>query len=781
MKLILSPSRSVKKLDVFFSLLVFFLISALFGAVAVGIQKDNDMLRNKALHDMADRVSEHAANNFQEQAFIFRRMAAHWNERHHVDVNTWKKDIYRLIEDTNPLLSVQLVSRDGGTVHSLYDQKEDEHKADFSVSGQEVSEALQALDKKSFYAYLKKSDTQNARLLFVVTVPVLYLDSHKTKREEGLIISFYDAQEFFLSIFSRITKNAYDLSLLPLPENGKYKNVVASVIRVGDTEIPFYVREKATSSQKDYSRITPYIVLGFGAGLALLSAVCFLVIRINQIRAKELAEANIQLAHSERMLRAINNNAAVPEAIISPDGHWISANQAMCDFLGYSEKELKKTDFQTLTHPDYLNRDIESLEQLANGQISTYQMEKIYIRKNGRHVWGLLNVSAVRNQDGSPRFYISQVQDITRQKENEEKFVALFEKASNPHMLLNLKDGIIDCNEATVRILGAKSKQEILGRHPAAFSPLFQPDGRTSQEVQQEIDKKVAETGFLQFEWLHRRLNGEDFYVDVSLTELRYGNQRDVLVIWYDLTEKKRLFEQLEKSNHELERFAFVASHDLQEPLRTICSFAELLEIDYADRLDDVGRKYTQIILTSGKRMKTLVEELLEYARIGSSTEMLALLDLKEVAEQVCSTLSVSIEECGAEVSIEDMPKINGSRVNFNTLFYNLVTNALKYRAQDRHPVIRIFSKETPDTWQVFVTDNGIGIQEEYLQQIFDPFKRLHTREEYPGTGMGLALCKKIVEERGGQIRAMSDYGVGSTFVFTIPKNTYKTGASLPA
>lgn len=774
MKLILSPSRSVKKRDIFFSLLVFVFMCALFGAVALGIQKDNESLREKALHDLAERVSENAANNFKEQAYIFRRMAAHWNDGHHVDVNTWKKDVYRLIEDTSSLLSVKLLSHDGEEVYSLYDPKEGERKADFSLSRQELSAALQVLDQNSFYVYLKQKEAQNARVFFVVTVPVLYLDPQKKKREKGTILSFYDAQAFFLSIFSHGIKNTHDLSLTPFPQDDTDKGVVSSVIRVGVTEMPFYVREKTSKSQKDYSRIMPYIVLGFGVVLAFLSAVCFLVIRINQNRAKELAEANIQLAHSERMLRAINHSAAVPEAIISPDGHWISANQALCDFLGYSEEELKKTDFQTLTHPDYLNRDIESLEQLAKGQISTYQMEKIYIRKNGRHVWGLLNVSAVRDQDGRPRFYISQVQDITLQKENEEKFVSLFEKASNPHMLLNLKGGIIDCNEATVKILGAKSKQDILGRHPADFSPLFQPDGRTSRDVQQEIDNKVAETGFMQFEWLHRRMNGEDFYVDVSLTELRYGNQRDVLVIWYDLTEKKRLFEQLEKSNHELERFAFVASHDLQEPLRTICSFAELLEIDYADHLDDVGRKYTQIILTSGKRMKTLVEELLEYARIGSSHELLTLLDLKEVADQTCSALSVSIEQCGAEVSIEDMPKIYGSRVNFNTLLYNLVANALKYRAQDRRPVIRISSKETPDTWEVSVTDNGIGIREEYLQQIFDPFKRLHTREEYPGTGMGLALCKKIVEDRGGQISAMSDYGIGSTFVFTIPKNIYK-------
>jgi len=226
--------------------------------------------------------------------------------------------------------------------------------------------------------------------------------------------------------------------------------------------------------------------------------------------------------------------------------------------------------------------------------------------------------------------------------------------------------------------------------------------------------------------------------------------------------------EELMRSNDELRQFAFVASHDLQEPLRSITSFCNLLKEDYQGRLDGQADDYIERIVTGAKRMKALVTGLLGYSRV-SRNDGLAFqeVNFQDVVGDVLANLQSSIQEAGVVVCVGELPTVVGDRVQLVQLLQNLIGNALLYRGK-QSPRIEVDARRVPDGWEFSVRDNGIGIAPEHHQQIFEIFKRLHGRDKYPGTGIGLAICKKIVQRHHGQIWVESQPGAGSVFRFTI-------------
>jgi PAS domain S-box-containing protein len=225
----------------------------------------------------------------------------------------------------------------------------------------------------------------------------------------------------------------------------------------------------------------------------------------------------------------------------------------------------------------------------------------------------------------------------------------------------------------------------------------------------------------------------------------------------------------LERSNTDLERFALVASHDLQEPLRMVTSFSQLLASRYKGQLDERADEYLEYIANGTKRMAALIEDLLSYSQIVHSTEKGEPVDCNVVFDKVIESCRVIIEESGATVTRDPLPIVEGDEGQVSQLFHNLLTNALKYKKSDVRPAVHVAAQHTANQWQFSFRDNGIGIAQEYLEQIFVIFKRLHKKTEYPGTGIGLALCQRIIEGRAGRIWVESKPGVGSTFYFTWP------------
>ncbi|MEV0848283.1 ATP-binding protein [Streptomyces sp. NPDC049954] len=227
---------------------------------------------------------------------------------------------------------------------------------------------------------------------------------------------------------------------------------------------------------------------------------------------------------------------------------------------------------------------------------------------------------------------------------------------------------------------------------------------------------------------------------------------------------------ELQRSNAELEQFAYVASHDLQEPLRKIASFCQLLEKRYGDQLDARGKQYIDFAVDGAKRMQVLINDLLAFSRVGRLGGELVELPLEKTLERALSDLQVPIEESGAVIEREgELPVVNGDRTTLTMLWQNLLGNAVKFRHPDRAPRITVSCVRDGDLWRFAVTDNGIGVPEEFGEKVFVIFQRLHSREEYGGTGIGLALCRKIVEHHGGDIGLDHSVEEGARVCFTLP------------
>jgi light-regulated signal transduction histidine kinase (bacteriophytochrome) len=227
---------------------------------------------------------------------------------------------------------------------------------------------------------------------------------------------------------------------------------------------------------------------------------------------------------------------------------------------------------------------------------------------------------------------------------------------------------------------------------------------------------------------------------------------------------------ELERKNKELEQFAYVASHDMQEPLRTMSSFVELLQLHYKDRLDDNAEKYMTFIVSASDRMRVLINDLLDHSRIGKKGSC-SLVDCNVLVQEVLADLNAAISETGATIKVGPLPVVYGYATELKQLFQNLIVNAIKFRKKDTDPVVELTAVQQDNVFQFAVADNGIGIDPKYHERIFVIFQRLHTRSEYAGSGIGLSNCKKITELHKGNIWVNSDGGSGTTFYFTLPVN----------
>jgi len=224
----------------------------------------------------------------------------------------------------------------------------------------------------------------------------------------------------------------------------------------------------------------------------------------------------------------------------------------------------------------------------------------------------------------------------------------------------------------------------------------------------------------------------------------------------------------LERSNQELEQFAYVASHDLQEPLRMVASYCQLLERRYSSALDDEAREFIGYAVDGATRMQALINDLLTYSRVGRQDSPLAPTETRRIVDFALANLSQAIEETGAEVVVGRLPSVMADASQLTRLFQNLIGNAIKFRG-DRTPEIHVDSSPDGEAARFSIRDNGIGIDPKHADRVFAIFQRLHSRQEYPGTGIGLAVCKRIVERHGGRIWLESEPGAGTTFLFTLP------------
>ena len=332
--------------------------------------------------------------------------------------------------------------------------------------------------------------------------------------------------------------------------------------------------------------------------------------------------------------------------------------------------------------------------------------------------------------------------------------------------MLDPQGNLISWNAGVEHLLGY-SEQEWIGQHA---SIIFTPADKAVEVCESEMQKAQETGGATDIRW-HRRKDGTEFFANGFMNGLR--NEEGVLIgyakIMTDETARKQLQDSLTESNSALEQFAYVASHDLQEPLRTMGTYAQLLTRKYGGKLDAEADQFLAFIVSAAGRMSSLVQDLLAYARLTTEDERPSSIALDEDLEAAITHLDQAIQESDARITHDPMPTLPVDRGQMVRLFQNLVGNAVKYRKPGQPSEVHISAEQKGTEWVISIRDNGIGFDPQYASIIFAPFKRLHTAEEYPGTGVGLAICRRIVQAHGGRIWAESHPGEGTTVFFTLP------------
>jgi PAS domain S-box-containing protein len=404
---------------------------------------------------------------------------------------------------------------------------------------------------------------------------------------------------------------------------------------------------------------------------------------------------------------------------------------------------------------------------------------RVFRIADGRNIEQNLNgrwtrVSDHRTHDGGVVSLRTDVTSLKEIQENLELRTRALAAVNNGVLVTDpsLPDNpIVDVNPAFERITGY-TKAEIIGKNCRILQ-----GSDTDQDVRKLMRESIKTGGDCQVTIKNYRKDGTPFWNDVTITPIRdaRGNLTHFVGVVTDVTARveaehvrQRAAEELRRSNEELERFAYVASHDLQEPLRMVASYTQLLARRYKDKLDDSGREFIEFAVDGAKRMQEFIQDLLKYSRVGTQGRPFQDVEMNRVMERVIANLRFAIEEKKAEVAVADLPVLWGDPVQLAQVFQNLIGNALKFCSTGRPLKIEIGASQVEDFWEFTVRDNGIGIDPEDTERIFVIFQRLHTRQEYEGTGIGLAICKKIVERHGGRIWVDSIKGEGSTFHLTI-------------
>jgi len=464
------------------------------------------------------------------------------------------------------------------------------------------------------------------------------------------------------------------------------------------------------------------------------------------------------------------------DAIISLtfEGRIVSWNSSAEKIYGYTFAEVENRGCSFLAPPGREEEDFTLIEQvLAGVRVEDFETQRL--RKDGRQIDVSKTMSLIKNSAGDNTGISLIVRDITERKRMRKQMevqAQILAQVSDAVVATDPEGKITYLNGASEALFGVTSQRAIGCRveeigHCQWLNPI-------ANERLREILKVE---GSFQAEKQLDCMDGQRVHLESSISVLRDldGSVLGFLEVFRDVTPRKQAEERLKlqtqelvRSNQELVQFAYVASHDLKEPLRMVTNFVRLLERKYKGKLDQEADEFINYAVDGALRMYELINDLLAYSRVGTRREPFHLTNLNEVLESVTSNLSVSIAETGARVHYTDLPVVVADPIQMVQLLQNLISNAIKFRGREA-PLVQISAEQREKDWLLQVKDNGIGIDPRFSERIFIIFQRLHSRDEYPGTGIGLAICKRIIERHGGKIWVESCPTGGSVFSFTLP------------
>jgi len=471
------------------------------------------------------------------------------------------------------------------------------------------------------------------------------------------------------------------------------------------------------------------------------------------------------LPSGEARFRAIVES--VPNGVVMIDGRGriVLVNRETERLFGYTREELLGQPIERLVpdrfherHPEFRAAYFAKPQTRAMGA----GRDLFGRRKDGSQIPVEIGLNPIETDEGL--FVLASVVDISARKRAEARFRVAVESSPNGMVMIDRGGRIVLVNRETERLFGY-AREALLGQPIERLVPTRfrerHPEFRTTYFVDPQARAMGAGRDLF-----GRRSDGTEIPVEIGLNPIETDEGLFVLASVVDISARKRAEEELRRSNEELERFAYVASHDLQEPLRTVASYVQLLARRYRDKLDADAGEFIEFAVQGATRMQRLIEDLLAFSRVGTRAGALVPTDANAALDAALENLKAAAGE-GATLARDPLPKVLADPVQLGQLFTNLVGNALKFRGAEP-PRVHIGAERDGTQWVFRVRDNGIGIAPQYFERIFVIFQRLHGRDEYPGTGIGLAVCKKIVERHGGRIWVESEEGRGTTFSFTL-------------
>jgi PAS domain S-box-containing protein len=516
----------------------------------------------------------------------------------------------------------------------------------------------------------------------------------------------------------------------------------------------------------------------------------------------ERKQNEIRLRETEEMYRLlVEGMQDYSIFMLDPTGHILTWNEGGQQLIGYLSGEIVGKHFSIFHTSDDLTANKPEKELQIARAVGKYHEEGWRVKKNGSPFWASVVLTALYNENNTLIGFSKITKDLSERKkeeallrQSEERYRLLVEQVTDYAIfMMDEKGRIVSWNEGANKIKGYTAK-EIIGKYFSIFYP--QEDiinGKPANELR--IARSV---GKYEEEGWRLRKDGSRFWANVVITAVY--NQEGVLVgfskVTRDLTERKRaeqtarenaskyqaiarkmevINQELSKANQELEQFTSIVSHDLQEPLRTVKSFLHLMDIKIDQGQTTELKQYVTKSILGSNRMKELIENLMNYAQVSKSQWKADDLSFRELLEQAFQNLRAAIDVSGTSIVIENESDVivKGDRVQLVQLIQNLLSNAMKFTVREQ-PGIRIGWQQENGYVRFSFTDNGIGMQPDEVSKVFEVFKRLHSARTFPGTGMGLAICKKVIERHHGKIWVESEPGIGSTFHFTLWEETSK-------
>ncbi|MGE0321041.1 MAG: PAS domain S-box protein [Polyangiaceae bacterium] len=478
-----------------------------------------------------------------------------------------------------------------------------------------------------------------------------------------------------------------------------------------------------------------------------------------------MTRATPQAAHTDSWFRLIVEGAPTAMLMVDAARRITLVNHGAEELFGYLREELLGNSVEVLLperfaaqHPGLVEAFLVAPRSRAMGA----GRELFARRKDGSEVAVEIGLSPLETPDG--KFTLATITDITERRRAEAKFRLVVEAAPNAMVLADGAGQIALVNRRTEDLFGY-ARSELIGRPLEVLVPVRYRE-RHPGLVAEFLKQPQARAMGAGRELFGQRKDGSEFPIEIGLNPFESEEGTFTLAAIIDITARKKADDDLRRSNAELEQFAYVASHDLQEPLRMVATYTELLAKRYSGQLDDKADRYIHYAVDGAHRMQQLVSDVLAYSRVGSQGQPLAKVDSAKVCQRVLAMLSAAIAEAKAEVIVGELPVVWADEGQLGQLLQNLIGNALKFRSEQ--PRVEIGAQSLGGVWQFKVSDNGIGIDPQFASRVFQMFQRLHGRERYSGSGIGLSIAKRIVERHGGDIWLDTSVTQGTTFCFTL-------------